>query len=464
MVRTIDIGALIETRPLGRFQYLMGALGLLILFVDGLDNSAIQVGAPTLLKAFHAGRGALGPVLGAGSAGAILGALVFGYAADRWGRRPAILVSVIFYSLATLISAGATSLFQLGALRFVAGMGVAGVVPVTIALLTETAPKAYRASFIMLALIGIAAGHFVTGLLAAALLGPYGWPSLFVAVGLAGLALCAVLALLLPESARWLAVARPSAPTLERLVARIAPELERGPEIRYALAEPPRRRVALGELFAEDRRLSTPLLWIGYFAEALTFMTLLGWMTVFLTTVGLSQTQAALTFSYASVGSIVAILVMALGRVLDRAGPMALVLTSGFAIVFVALIGLSGLPHWIVIGCAVAAVSFCTATHNSLNGTVGLFYPTAIRGKGVGYATGMGRVGLMVGPVVAGILLGANLPLEQVLVFVALPYVVVAVACAWLGRLYIQRFAAGTGAATALSLPAAVVSTRGEQR
>jgi MFS transporter, AAHS family, 4-hydroxybenzoate transporter len=456
MDRTIDVGALIETRPLGRFQYLVGVLGLLILFVDGLDNSAIQVSAPTILKAFHTGRGALGPVLGAGSAGAILGALAFGYLADRLGRRRAILIAVFFYSLANVASAGATSLVQLGALRFIAGMGVAGVVPTTIALLTETAPRAYRASFIMLALIGIALGHFVTGLVAAALLGPYGWPSLFVAVGLAGVALSAVLVATLPESARWLAVARPDAPQLGRLVARIAPELELAPETRFALAEPPRRRVALGELFAEDRRLATPLLWIGYFAEALTFMTLLGWMTVFLTTAGLSQTQAALTFSYASIGGIVAILVMALGRVLDRAGPMALVLTSGFAIVSVALMGLDGLPHPIVIGCAVTAVAFCSATHNSLNGTVGLFYPTAIRGKGVGYATGMGRVGLMVGPVAAGLLLGANLPLEQVLFLVALPYVVVAVACAWLGRLYMQRY---TAAATLTPEAAAAAAT-----
>jgi AAHS family 4-hydroxybenzoate transporter-like MFS transporter len=458
MLRTIDLDAFLESRRLGRFHVLVAALGFLILMVDGLDNSAGTVSAPAIIRAFHVQRGAMGMVFGAGSFGAILGALFFGYVADKWGRKPAIVGSVFAYSLSALASAHAGSLHELMALRFVTGMGVAGVVPTTIALLTETAPRQYRASFIMLTLIGIAAGNGTAGLVAAALLAPYGWPAVFAVAGSIGAALGVALIFVLPESARWLAVAKPEAPQLRRLVVRLAPELDLDAAARFALTQAPRRRVALAELFEGHRRLATPLLWVGYFAEALTFMTLLGWMTVFMVSAGLDQTHAALTFSYASLGGVGAILAMALGRVLDRIGPMALVATATGAVVSVAMMGFPGLSHAAVVACAVASVAFCTATHNALNGTVGFFYPTAIRGKGVGLATGMGRVGLLVGPVATGYLLSVNLPLQQVLYCVAVPYVVVAIACGLLGRLYVRRFSANALDATAAATAAGAAS------
>jgi len=105
--------------------------------------------------------------------------------------------------------------------------------------------------------------------------------------------------------------------------------------------------------------------------------------------------------------------------------------------------GLPDLPHVALVALAVLAVAFCTGTHNSLNGTVGLYYPTALRGKGVGYATGMGRLGLSIGPPATGFLLAIQLPLSEVLASVAAPYVVVAVACGMLGRVYQRRLKTG---------------------
>ena len=156
---TIDLGELLDSRKLGRFHILVAVLGFLVLMVDGLDLSAGMVGAPSILRAFGADRGAMGNVFGAGSVGALIGSLAFGFVADRYGRKVGIISSVLAYSLSALASAYATSLDQLMVLRFFTGMGVAGVVPNTIALLTETAPRRFRASFIMLTLIGIAAGN-----------------------------------------------------------------------------------------------------------------------------------------------------------------------------------------------------------------------------------------------------------------------------------------------------------------
>jgi len=71
---------------------------------------------------------------------------------------------------------------------------------------------------------------------------------------------------------------------------------------------------------------------------------------------------------------------------------------------------------------------------STANGIVGGFYPIIVRGNGVGYASGMGRAAAMVGPLIAGYLLAAKLPLEAVLASIAAPYIVVAGVCLALDR------------------------------
>lgn len=96
-----------------------------------------------------------------------------------------------------------------------------------------------------------------------------------------------------------------------------------------------------------------------------------------------------------------------------------------------------------------------TGTHNSLNGTVGIFYPTGIRGNGVGFATGTGRFAAMIGPTLTGYLLSAKLPLDDMLYLMAFPCVVVALACIGLSGTYKRNFAPDAPAAIASVTPTA---------
>jgi AAHS family 4-hydroxybenzoate transporter-like MFS transporter len=87
--REVDVGELLENRPMGRFQWLTLILGCLILFVDGLDFSAANVGAPAILRAFNAEKSALGIVFSAGFVGILTGSLIFGYIGDSLAARQA---------------------------------------------------------------------------------------------------------------------------------------------------------------------------------------------------------------------------------------------------------------------------------------------------------------------------------------------------------------------------------------
>jgi AAHS family 4-hydroxybenzoate transporter-like MFS transporter len=455
--QAIEISDLVGNAKLSRFHFWMLFLCFLMIFIDAFDLGSVNVAAPAILRAFGAEKKAIGHVFGAGYFGILIGCWVFGYVSDRWGRKAGSIGSIIVYTVPAFIIPFASSIDQLVYLRFLTGIGLGGVMPTTLALLAETAPKRFRASFAMTALFGFPSGTTAIGLVAAWLIPSYGWTAVFFAAGTAGLVLSIFLTLILPESVQFLALKKPHSPQLPRLAKHFAPANAIGPETKFYVRQGEKQKgFALTQLFANQQRAATLLLWLAYFAEGLTYITIASWLAVVLETAGLSPTQASLTFSYAAAGGIVvACLLM---RPLDKIGPLASVVTAVIAIAAIVTLGTPGIPEWLIIGAAIAVHSFCSATHSSLNGTVGLFYPTSIRSNGVGWASGLGRIASIIGPTTVGYLLSWKLPLQEVLYIVATPYLVLIIACVGLGRLYRKRFAAS--AVIAPSLEPALVPVK----
>jgi AAHS family 4-hydroxybenzoate transporter-like MFS transporter len=405
---------------------------MLILFVDGLDYSAINVAAPAILKSFHAERSAMGIVFGSVFVGILIGSVIFGYIGDRYGRKLGAVLGVLAYSLPALLTVFANSVEQLTIFRCLAGLGIGGVIPNIVALLTETAPKRFRVTFVMAVFVGYASGNAAIGQVAAWLIPEYGWSIVFLVAGSAGLVLSVFLAVLLPESIPFLAATRPGSPHLRRLVARAAPELEISPDAKFVYRRPVNEtQFSLKLLFSGYRRTATPIIWLAFFAESMTYLTLSAWLVVVLEQAGVAPMQAALAYSYSQLGAIVAILVLA--RLVDRFGPKASVLSACIAVAAIMSLGIPDLSPVLLTTNAILAIACASATHQSLIGIVGGFYPTVIRGNGVGYATGMGRFGAILGPIIAGYLL-SRFPLHYALFFIAAPDLVVAAACIALDR------------------------------
>ena len=426
--REVDVGAILENRPLGRFQLVTLMFGCLILFVDGLDFSAPNVGAKAISAAFHAEPSAMGLVFGWGYFGMFAGSVLLGYIGDKYGRKIGVVLGVLAYSLPAIFTILATTMDELALWRFLAGIGIGGVVPNTIALLTETAPKRHRVIFVMISFVGYSMGNASSAQVAAWFMPQYGWPIVFLAAGVAGTLLSVVLVFALPESIPFLAATKPGSPKLRQLLMRAAPETTFGPDTRIALHRPASEsHFSLRLLFSSYRRIATPLLWVAYFADSLCFMTLSAWLTFILVEAGLPQQQAQLTFSAGAFGAMMAIPLVGCG--IDKFGPKVVVLSAIAAISAITYLGTPGLSPLVITVVAIFAYACASATHHSLNGIVGGFYPTIIRGNGVGYATGMGRIAAIFGPIIAGYLLSANLPVQVVLAIIAAPDLVVAAAC-----------------------------------
>jgi len=431
---TIDVGELLARQKFSRWHLGILTFAFLVLFIDGLDFNAINVAAPAILRAWHIERSAIGLVFGAGNFGILVGTILFGWIGDRYGRRPGLVFGVLAYALPALVTPFAVSTIQLAILRFLAGCGIGGVIPNTIAMLTDIAPARLRARFVVIPLLGYGFGAAGAGAAAAALIPTYGWPSVFLVAGLAGTIYAGILALWLPESIRFQTLRNPGSPSLRQTVARLMPDERIGPDARFVLARQVAIPFSVGMLFRDGLALATAMLWIAFFAEALTFITFLGWQTVLFESAGLSPVQASLTFSYGAIGANIVQFGMAF--LLDRfsmksAAAMGIIVILGFLI-----FGSPGLPPAALMGVAILAFSTNAATHNSLNGLVGAYYPTNIRSNAIGFATGMGRVAGIIGPVIAGYLLSAHMTLRGLSIVLASPYVVVVAACLVLGLRY----------------------------
>ncbi len=220
---------------------------------------------------------------------------------------------------------------------------------------------------------------------------------------------------------------------MRRLIARLAPDLALAPDTQFVLRQH-KADFALRQLFQGRLRLATPLIWINYFAEGIMYLTLLAWLPPLMEGLGLPVQQASLAFSYAAAGGIVAILV--LSRLLDRFGPPATIFTAVGAIAALVYLGIPGASQTTIVLVGVLAVTCGTGTHSSLHGTVGHFYPTRIRGNGIGYAIAVSRIAAILGPIITGFLLSAKLPANEVLYLIAAPYVVVVIISFVLGLLY----------------------------
>src|ERR1700675_4845458 len=225
----VDVADFIDQQPVGGFQLKLLLTCAAVLFLDGFDPQAIGYVAPALAAEWHLTKGALGPVFSAGLFGLMIGALLFGPLADRIGRRKIIIFSTLAFGIGALVTAFVQDVNTMLAVRFLTGLGLGGAMPNAVALTCEFSPRRRRATMVMIMFCGFSAGAALGGLLAAALIPQFGWRSVFVVGGLAPLLLVPILALRLPESVRFLALAGGANARVAQMLALVAPNAALAP-------------------------------------------------------------------------------------------------------------------------------------------------------------------------------------------------------------------------------------------
>lgn len=415
----VNVDELIDNQSLRPANIGVLALLLLALLSDGFDLQVLSFAAGGLVRDWGIERAALAPVFSANLVGMMVGAMLLGYVGDRFGRKRMIVAGTALYGLACLACLAASNLIELGALRFLTGVGLGGVLPNVIALTAETTPRKWRAMLTSIVVIGMTGGSSLPTIVATTLVPEHGWQALFWVGGIAPIIIAILLAVALPESLTFLAAHGLKRETVERRVRQIDPSLQITPETRFVVRAHEQAEGGLGKLFAGSLRVTTPLLWVMFAGTLLSMFMLTSWLPLLLEDAGLAQTQAAAITGWLHIGGTVAAACTAL--VLGRLGLawVALLLTVGA--ISVTIIALTGFAPGLLTPIVFAAGFGIIGCQTALNTSAAMIYPSAFRPTGVGAALSVGRIGSIIGPLVGGALIAAGIATQHMFFVPLLP-------------------------------------------
>ena len=404
---------------MSRFQILTFLLGCLVLFTDGFDAQTIGFLAPSI--ADNTGIPVSGSIFSASLIGLMIAAMLSGPIADRWGRKWPIIFSTFALALFSLLTSFSTSFNQLLILRFLTGLGLGGALPNVVALVSEYVPKRLIAVLVAVLFCGLPLGGFICGMVSSALLPIWGWQSVFYMGGIFPFILSLFLIFLLPESVQFLSQRGTNPEKIARLLMPIAPETAAyDPTLTFAAAAEEHKGVPVKFLFKEGRTAGTILLWIPNFMNLLLMYVILNWLPELLRAAGMSGTGGVTATAFFSLGGILGTL--AEGFLIKIGGAFKILFAEfGFCVLLVALMSRETDSWGMTVLLAFLLGFLVIGAQAGLNVLAAKFYPTFVRSTGVGWALGIGRIGSIIGPLLAGMLRNREWEPQQILLTGAVP-------------------------------------------
>ncbi|MDX3771460.1 MULTISPECIES: MFS transporter [unclassified Streptomyces] len=454
----VELAPIVERQRASRSWLLMYAVCCLITCLDGFDFQILSFAATYIRKDFALTETQLGTLGTVGLFGTMIGALIMGYLADRIGRRPIIALSVVGFGLFMLGFAYADTYGHLIALRFVSGLFLGGVLPLTWALAAEYAPRRFRVTAVSIIMAGYTLGGAAGGPVSNWLVPEYGWRSVFVVGGVCSLLTVFAMLALLPESVKFLALkARPRGDErIARILARLQPDLAIEPGTRFITGDPQLAdhglRFTPAQLFRGHLMGITPLLWLVYLLSSALIYFMVFWTPMINERMGFSVSAAATIAACASVAGAVGQLFIS--RFVDRKGAGTILWMPLAAVVCMLVLGTGVLGPAVYVAFVIGAKMFINSGHGGITSIAGTFYPTEIRANGAAWASSVAKVGAMAGPWLGGVILDAGLGARGAFtLFSVCPAVMVLVLFA-LGRVQ-RRLPAEAEGALSAELPEA---------
>ncbi len=364
-----------ETKPVP--SNLVFALCFLAALTEGYDLQSAGLTAPKFAPLFHLDPAHLSWVFSANTFGLFLGAIIGGRLADSVGRRGVLIASMITFGVFSIATALVHDSNALIAMRFLTGLGLGGALPNIIALTAESGrPQDAAMRVTMLSAAMPFGGTIAGGLLVA--MPNLDWSVIFWIGGAIPILVARVMMIALPESQSF--QSHRAAGT----------------------------RVKLWEALAGDGRLVTSiLLWTSFFFTLLLLYLLLNWLPSLLVSKGFSKPEASMVSMAFTIGGGIGGVILGVVARMPMRWLLYVVTWLGMAagMVWLALLG-----HDLLLGCTAGFIIgfFVIGGQFLLYGLSSHLYPSQMRGTGVGFAVGIGRLGSIAGPLFAGILLVAG--------------------------------------------------------
>ncbi|WP_374298368.1 MFS transporter [Paracoccus sp. (in: a-proteobacteria)] len=422
-MRDIDVTEAIDRGPFGSFQWMVVALCGALLIVDGYDVFVAGTVLPTLIAEWGLTKPQAGALQAWALFGMMFGALILGPLADRIGRKKGVAISFVLFTSATVMTGFATSPEQFKIFRFIAGLGCGGLMPNAVALMNEYAPKRLRGTMVALMFSGYSVGGMVAAGLGIGLIPNFGWQPMFFIAAIP-LALLPLILWKLPESLGFL-LRQGKQDEAKRIFAKVS-GTPLAADDRLVFTEAKGASASALELFRHGRALRTLMLWLSFFCCLLLVYLLSSWLPKVLQEAGYAERASLLSLFSLNFGGMAGAIMG--GRLGDRFGlPKVVVAYFAAAALSIALVGANPAPV-LLFALVFVAGATTIGTQILLYASVAQLYNLSVRGAGLGWASGVGRIGAIVGPTLGGVLLARELPLGQNFLIFAVPAAVSALA------------------------------------
>ena len=395
----------IDNSPMGVHQWAIVLMAAVMNFLDGFDVLAIAFTATNISKDFGLSKTEFGMLVSAGLIGMVVGSMVLAPLADKFGRRPILLLSVAFSAVGLAVSGFSTTSEILAFSRILTGLGVGGILVGTNVITSEYSSKKWRSFAISVYAAGFGIGAMIGGIIAKSLQAAYSWHAVYFAGAAMTAVVFVVLWIWLPES-------------IDYLNSKQTQNAKAGEWDLTSKAEKIAVKLPFWGLFGKKYLRSTLLLWLSFFAIMFCFYFISSWTPALLKEAGMTMEESINVGMMISLGGAAGSLVYGLiaSRWSARSVLMLFTVASSIAIV-VFILSSANLAIAMVLGVVVGAlINGCISGLYTINPAT---YDADIRNTGVGWAIGAGRAGSVLAPTVAGILLDSGWEKQTLYIAVA---------------------------------------------
>lgn len=400
---------ILADKPLTASQFLVLGVCFFSMMLDGLDMMIAPYTAPALARDLSYTQEQIGLVFSSSLVGMAVGALVLSSLADIYGRTRLIVFALVLSGVTTVAIFWVTSPALFMAVRFVTGIGLGTMIAVLPGLGAEFSPAKQRELILSILVAGASVGTVVGGVIAAWAIPAFGWRYFYVQTGVAMVLVGLLFHLLIPESIQFI-LSRNKQDTLRKLNASLrrlghAPVNELPPRTGKAVES-----ATVKSLVVPARRRTTLLAWGAFFLTFASMYFIGSWLPKILVDVGMPDSQAIHASVILNTGAIIGIILIGF---LSRYFRLNKMIPLAFLIAFVILLMMSllfrssdSLSFPLVLGLAFLSGIFLNGGFGNLYAIAAIIYPPQIRMTGIGWCVGLGRLGAIISPALAGFLLG----------------------------------------------------------
>ncbi len=309
---TINIRDFIAGARFTRFHGGMLFWACFIITFDMYDLIVYGSVLPVLMKEWAMTPLQAGAIGSYGIFGMMVGAIMFGILADRLGRKRVLTASVVLFSLASALCGFAPGPLEFSLLRFLGGLGIGGILPCLIAMLTDYAPRGRANSMVAIVMCFFSVGGILAAFVSMLLLPALGWHAVYFVAILPLLFLPWMMKHFLDSPFVLLEQGRFG--ELRAALAKVDPEAALPADAEFTGLQEKEAGSPVGALFTNRRALGTIMIWIAFFMCLLMINGVSIWLPKLMVTAGYALNSSLTFMIVLNVGAIAGTLVLGKAR------------------------------------------------------------------------------------------------------------------------------------------------------